>query len=214
MAAYQPSHLAQAISEADLSAQAEWERLLQLCLTTSLTSLCQPGKSPRNTIQAFIRQGTRERAYICWEASQATRLEDVDRLIEIRRGKNHYGILGLAPGYLASTVMPSIPQCFAQLCGLLLTLLEYELLVQQQLSQMPPANTVEPLTARKQDILHSLARGECEEATATRLGITPNTVRTHRHRLYSHLDVHTPYEAVLQGFALGLLSLLDAPYSG
>jgi DNA-binding CsgD family transcriptional regulator len=185
----------------------EWQQLVRLLLTLP----SQPALSWRGMMERLIRQGTQNRACLCWEQPATALATAYDRWFSVTCGKYDYGWLGLAPGYLASSFFPSAPQLLAQLCGLVLRLAECQTLVHYQLHQMPAVTRIEPLTPREQEMLLSLARNESEEATAGRLGITLETVRKHRRRLYEHLGVHTAYQAVLHAFALGLLDLLDFP---
>ena len=200
--------LDQAGMEREVVVQAEWQHLLQRFLLAPLMVAAQSGQSPRSAMEACVRESTHGRAQFWWEAPPPDALAGVDRIVEVRWGKRQYGRLGFAPGYLVSTVTPAIPECFAQLCGLLLALDEYQMLMYYQTVQLLSPCIVEPLTPREQDVLMSLAGGESEEVGAQRLGITPKTMRCHRHRLYGRLGVHTSHEAVLRGFVLGLLDLL------
>ena len=129
----------------ELQVLEEWERLLQLCLAAPFVNLHRPGKTPHRTIEAFICQITRGQARIWWESPSADMLEGTDRVIEIRRGKVHYGLLGLAPGYLASTTVPGIAHCLASLCGVLTALVEYEVFIDNQLAHLPSVCTIGPL---------------------------------------------------------------------
>ncbi len=69
----------------------------------------------------------------------------------------------------------------------------------------------EELTPREHDLLCSLATGESDAQAALPLANRPKTVITHRHRLYQRLDVHDRQQAVLRGFTLGHLNVLDLP---
>lgn len=58
-----------------------------------------------------------------------------------------------------------------------------------------PVNLESPLTAREQDVLSCLERGDSYVECATRLGITLGTVQTHVKSLYRKLEVSSRAEA-------------------
>ena len=58
----------------------------------------------------------------------------------------------------------------------------------------------ESLTPREQEIIHLLARGYLYKEIADQLGLSVETVRTHLHRIYEKLHVHTRTEAVMKLF--------------
>ncbi len=64
---------------------------------------------------------------------------------------------------------------------------------------------VEPLTAREQDVLRLLARGEGTEEIAGILALSPVTVRNYVQRILAKLGVHSRLEAVALAFRQGLL---------
>ena len=195
----------------DRSALVEWAHLLECCLLPAVSCQLQWRTSARVRLQLALQRGSQDRVHVWWEDPSAASLSGVDRVADIRWGKARYGMLGLAPGYLESTAVPSLPNCLAQFCGLVLAYAEYQLVVEAQASALSPAPSPIELTNREQDILVSLAQGETEKQAARRLGISPHTVRTHRHRLYQCLHVHSPSEAVVRGVTLGLFCLLDVP---
>jgi DNA-binding CsgD family transcriptional regulator len=151
------------------------------------------------------------KTHIIWGKSLEKPPEAFDRFYKLCWQNHTYGFLGLAPGYLVSTIFPDLPQSLAQLCSLCLALAEYQTLIRFQLQQLAPLTSKPSLTARKQEILASLARGESEEETAERLGITQATVHTHRQSLYRQLDVHSEQQARIRAFDLGLVEWLDVP---
>lgn len=69
----------------------------------------------------------------------------------------------------------------------------------------PPGETV--LTNRERQILALLADGLGNKQIATRLGISPNTVKTHLELLFEKLGVSSRAEAVATGVKRGLLLL-------
>ena len=61
------------------------------------------------------------------------------------------------------------------------------------------------LTPREKEVASWLARGYSLDATAKKLNVSINTVRTHARVLYRKLGVHTAMDAVLKARELGLL---------
>ena len=64
-----------------------------------------------------------------------------------------------------------------------------------------------PLTSRERDVLALLADGLGNKQIAARLGISPNTVKTHLELLFERLGVSSRAEAVAVGVRRGLLLL-------
>lgn len=58
----------------------------------------------------------------------------------------------------------------------------------------------EPLTGRELEVLRALAQGLPTGEISTRLGIAPNTLRTHVHNIMGKLRVHSKLEAVVFAF--------------
>jgi DNA-binding NarL/FixJ family response regulator len=58
----------------------------------------------------------------------------------------------------------------------------------------------EKLTPREQEIIHLLAQGYLYKEIADQLTLSLHTVRTHLHRIYEKLHVHTRTEAVMMLF--------------
>ncbi len=56
------------------------------------------------------------------------------------------------------------------------------------------------LSGRQAEILPLLFCGECDNQIAERLGISPPTLRTHLHRLYSRFDVSNRTSLVVEVF--------------
>jgi len=50
------------------------------------------------------------------------------------------------------------------------------------------------LTAREEQVVRLIAAGKTQKETASELGISPHTVRTHLQRIYSRLGVRSNVE--------------------
>jgi DNA-binding CsgD family transcriptional regulator len=61
------------------------------------------------------------------------------------------------------------------------------------------------LTRREHDVLQALVAGEGNKAMARRLGVSPNTVKTHIARVYDKLDVSSRVQAIEKARALRLI---------
>ena len=61
------------------------------------------------------------------------------------------------------------------------------------------------LTPKERQVLHLVARGFTYEESATQIGVSVSTVRTHVRNIYGKLDVHNKTEAVFEARALGWL---------
>jgi DNA-binding NarL/FixJ family response regulator len=68
----------------------------------------------------------------------------------------------------------------------------------------PPASLLRPLTAREQQILQCLVDGMSRPQIAARLGMSPNTVRTHVHNVLHKLGAHSSLRAVAIAREAGL----------
>lgn len=75
---------------------------------------------------------------------------------------------------------------------------------------LPKSATV--LTGQQIAVLRALAEGERTAKTARRLGLSENTIKTHRSRVYSILGATggAPH-AVALGFCAGVLAVASAP---
>jgi DNA-binding NarL/FixJ family response regulator len=76
-------------------------------------------------------------------------------------------------------------------------------------SEETPAGPLDVLTERELDVLRCMVAGLDQAAIATRLYLSPNTVRTHRRRTLSKLGVHTSLEAVFIARRAGLAPQLE-----
>lgn len=198
----------------ELTVLREWDYIQQSLLYFASTSSASPTseQTRRTLIESLITQITGGCARSWWEHIDRHKIQPQSRLFEIRYQHISYGMLELAPGYLVSHLFPAIPQHFADLCALLLTLAEHEELVWRQSKALAPiCEAVKALNPREKDVLQGLAIGESENEMAQRFGIEPTTVHTHIGRLYRRLDVRNAKDAILRGFVLRLLDWLDLP---
>lgn len=68
------------------------------------------------------------------------------------------------------------------------------------------------LTYREQEVISLIAAGCTNAAAATRLGLAPNTIKTHLQRIYRRLGIHCRTQAVVIAAARGeLLPVRDLP---
>ncbi len=74
------------------------------------------------------------------------------------------------------------------------------------LNQHSTINDVEQLSAREHVVLICIAEGATNKEVAEQLGVSVNTVRTHRARLMEKLDLRTTGEFVGQAVDRGLVS--------
>lgn len=72
-------------------------------------------------------------------------------------------------------------------------------------SQVPDAETTEPLTERELDVLRLVSKGYSRSEVALFLGITANTAASHVKNIYRKLNISSKVEAVLEAQRLGLL---------
>jgi DNA-binding NarL/FixJ family response regulator len=68
-----------------------------------------------------------------------------------------------------------------------------------------------PLTPRELGVLNELALGHDNLRVAERLGMSPNTVRTHVQNILAKLKVHSKLEAVTRAMREGWISLPEQP---
>jgi DNA-binding CsgD family transcriptional regulator len=192
----------------------EWNYLQQSLFNFLPTTLRAPLVTRRQAFQQYIAHITETKAQIWWEAYPTESNTIASRLLEICYQQIRYGILELANGYLDSTLMPGIPQHFANLCALLLYATEHEKFARYHLAQLP-LSVVDvlrkPLTAREKDVLSGLMQGESEKEIASSLGVTEATIHTHVQRLYTTLNVRSRQQAIFRAFELRLIDWLDLP---
>ena len=68
-----------------------------------------------------------------------------------------------------------------------------------------------PLTKRELEVLQELSLGQDNDAVATVLRMSPNTVRTHVQNILSKLKVHSKLEAVSRGIREGWIRIPQQP---
>lgn len=90
--------------------------------------------------------------------------------------------------------------------GLLVTESERRSLVAGP-AETPPAELLEALTRREEEVLGLLADGLTNRAIAARLAISENTVKFHVQALLGKLDAQSRTDAVVRATRLGLLVL-------
>lgn len=194
--------------EQELAVLKEWGEVQKNFLDTLFlppTSTC----SWRDRIEDGIYQCTQGQACIWWEPLPEKCLLGNGHFIEICQQQTRYGILKFTSGYLVSHLAPHIHQMLGQLCALALHLAEHQAFVEALLKPLQPVSVYEVLSPREKEVLECMALGKNEDDIAEQLSIALTTVRTHRHKIYSRLQVHTPQDAVLRSFALRLLNWLD-----
>ena len=70
----------------------------------------------------------------------------------------------------------------------------------------PESELVEPLSARELEVLQLIAEGLTNQDAATRLYLSPHTVKVHTRNIFTKLAVKNRTQAVARGKALGILS--------
>jgi LuxR family maltose regulon positive regulatory protein len=75
-------------------------------------------------------------------------------------------------------------------------------------SKISDANSelIEPLTEREIEVLHLIAKGLTNQEIATKLFLSPHTVKVHARNVNGKLGVHNRTQAVTRARALGILS--------
>jgi LuxR family maltose regulon positive regulatory protein len=64
---------------------------------------------------------------------------------------------------------------------------------------------IEPLSERELEVLQLISEGLTNPEIASRLFLSPHTVKTHAHNIYSKLGVHNRTQAVTSARAWGIL---------
>jgi LuxR family maltose regulon positive regulatory protein len=78
--------------------------------------------------------------------------------------------------------------------------------LEREPSPSPPRPLMDPLSAREQDVLHLLARGDSNQDIAEALVVAITTIKNHVSNILSKLEVANRTQAVARARALGLLS--------
>ncbi len=193
--------------EQELATLREWEKVQEV-LFTYLFSQQVEHTSWSERIEHAVSQCTGGQARIWWEPLSKACMIEGGHFVEIRYQHIRYGMVQFKSGYLISHLAPHIHQMFGNLCALAIHLAEHKVLVGLLLKPLQPLSEYETLTSREKEVLECMALGDNECTIARRLCIAPTTVRTHRHSIYSRLNVHTPQETILRSFALRLLDWL------
>jgi LuxR family maltose regulon positive regulatory protein len=72
--------------------------------------------------------------------------------------------------------------------------------------QVLGSGLVEPLSERELEVLQLIVEGLTNPEIASKLFVSPHTVKAHAHHIYGKLDVHNRTQAVTKAEALGILS--------
>jgi LuxR family maltose regulon positive regulatory protein len=64
---------------------------------------------------------------------------------------------------------------------------------------------IEPLSEREREVLQHFAEGLSNQEIASRLSLSPHTVKVHSRNIYGKLGVHNRMQAVARARALGML---------
>lgn len=86
--------------------------------------------------------------------------------------------------------------------------------VRKRRGDLSPAERAERLTTREIEILQLTADGLSMERIASRLEISPNTIRTHVQNALTKLGVHSKLEAVTFAIRAGKVRLEALPMIG
>jgi LuxR family maltose regulon positive regulatory protein len=69
----------------------------------------------------------------------------------------------------------------------------------------PQSSLVEPLSERELEVLQHIAEGLSNQEIASRLYLSPHTVKVHSRNIYGKLGVHNRTQAVTRARTLGML---------
>ncbi len=99
-------------------------------------------------------------------------------------------------------------QLLAQLCGLILHLLEQSAFLHVQYEHLN-YHISGPLTRREREVLELMYKGYTEEEIADELSISPTTVNKHRQNIYGQLGVHNEYDARLVAYHMRMFPIIE-----
>ncbi len=133
--------------------------------------------------------------------------------IPVQFNGRFYGMLCIAldPADHFSPAIPwTMASALARLCGRLLYDLELAAVL-PELRQPPTRAYQAPTSLSKSeaDILALTCQGATTQQIATRLDITPATVRKHREHIYAQFSTHSVHETIFAAFVTGLFYPLD-----
>jgi len=152
-----------------------------------------PGMSGIECIRRLKRQQPRV------QISMLTVFEDHDRIFQ--------SLTAGASGYLLKQTPPAkLLEAIAELHrgGSPMSTQIARRVVEAFQRPVPSEQTDAKLTPREQEIVRLLAKGYLYKEIAEQLGLSVETVRTHLHRIYEKLHVHTRTEAVMKLYGKGV----------
>jgi DNA-binding NarL/FixJ family response regulator len=122
-----------------------------------------------------------------------TRFEESDTIFQaLRAGASGYLVKNIPPAELVQ----AIEQVHAGGAPMSMQIARKVISHFQSISK--PADGMESLTQREQEVLQLLAKGRLQKNIAGTLGISVNTLRTHLRSIYEKLHVHSRTEATLK----------------
>jgi DNA-binding NarL/FixJ family response regulator len=169
------------------SAEEALTQLLPLSPDVVLMDIHLPGMSGIDCIRLLKKQQPRV------QISMLTVFEDHDRIFQ--------SLTAGASGYLLKQTPPDkLLEAIAELHrgGSPMSSQIARRVVEAFQRPAQPDQTGNNLTPREQEIVHLLAKGFLYKEIAGQLGLSVETVRTHLHRIYDKLHVHTRTEAVMK----------------
>ncbi len=98
-------------------------------------------------------------------------------------------------------------QTLAVACATILYLIEQTMLVCRQHTY--DLQQCAFLTKKEREVLTHMGHGLNKEEIATTLDIRPNTVKTHRQRIFEKLGVKSDSDAIMMGYSVGLFSPIE-----
>jgi len=122
-----------------------------------------------------------------------TRFEESDTIFQaLRAGASGYLVKNIPPAELVQ----AIEQVHAG--GAPMSMQIARKVISHFQATSKPADGMESLTQREQEVLRLLAKGRLQKNIAETLGISVNTLRTHLRSIYEKLHVHSRAEATLK----------------